>query len=97
MVDADADSFTSVKEMQDGYIERESEEDIMPDYRKSYGTFRLTDGKKVEGPLSETEYPEPIPGPVIRIIRYYAPFDKCDREEDYRTAWEEFERRKVDG
>ena len=158
--------------MQSGYIEREVEEDIMPDYRKSYGTFKIDSkwrvgsselGKNesrelrvgsseeehagnralvvgsseeekagnsssdsplatphspsgeasspnsqlptsnslsgdslitVEGPLSEDKYPEPIPGPITRIIRYYAPFDKCDREEDYKTAWEEFERRK---
>ena len=33
-------------------------------------------------------------GPVERTITYVAPFDRCDREEDYRTAWAEFERRK---
>ena len=32
-------------------------------------------------------------GPVWRIIEYNAPFDRCDRESDYRTAWGEFERR----
>ena len=32
-------------------------------------------------------------GPVERTITYMAPFDKCDREEDYRTVWAEFERR----
>ena len=26
-------------------------------------------------------------GPVARIIEYHAPFDRCDREEDYRIAW----------
>jgi len=39
------------------------------------------------------DYPESIPGPVQRTIRYYAPFDKCDREADYKTAWEEFNHR----
>ena len=34
-------------------------------------------------------------GPRERTIVYEAPFDQCDREEDYRTAWAEFERRKV--
>jgi len=32
-------------------------------------------------------------GPRVRTIVYEAPFDKCDREEDYETAWAEFERR----
>lgn len=32
-------------------------------------------------------------GPVKRIIEYHAPFDRCDRESDYRIAWAEFERR----
>ena len=32
-------------------------------------------------------------GPFERIIEYYAPFDRCDREEDYRAAWDEFSRR----
>ncbi len=31
-------------------------------------------------------------GPVERIITYEAPFDRCNRTEDYRTAWEFFER-----
>lgn len=29
-------------------------------------------------------------GPVERTIEYVAPFDKCDREQDYETAWEFF-------
>ena len=32
-------------------------------------------------------------GPVERTIEYHAPFDRCDREEDYKTVWAEFERR----
>jgi hypothetical protein len=32
-------------------------------------------------------------GPTERTIVYEAPFDKCDREEDYRRAWEAFESR----
>lgn len=31
-------------------------------------------------------------GPVERTIEYVAPFDKCDREQDYETAWEFFEK-----
>jgi len=33
-------------------------------------------------------------GPKERTITYHAPFEKCSREEDYKTAWVEFERRK---
>ena len=29
-------------------------------------------------------------GPVERTIEYVAPFDKCDREQDYETAWSFF-------
>ena len=32
-------------------------------------------------------------GPTLSTIEYHAPFDRCDRETDYRIAWEEFERR----
>lgn len=32
-------------------------------------------------------------GPVERVIEYVAPFDKCDREQDYETAWEFFSKR----
>ena len=37
---------------------------------------------------------ETLPGgPVERVIEYHAPFDRCDREDDYRTAWEALARR----
>ena len=29
-------------------------------------------------------------GPLEHTIRYVAPFDRCDREKDYETAWEFF-------
>jgi hypothetical protein len=28
--------------------------------------------------------------PVQRTIEYVAPFDRCDREKDYKTAWDYF-------
>ena len=31
-------------------------------------------------------------GPVERLIEYHAPFDRCDREENYRAAWQAFAR-----
>lgn len=42
--------------------------------------------------VSQTIQDDTIPnGPVERTITYYAPFDKCNREEDYETAWAFFE------
>lgn len=33
-----------------------------------------------------------MPGdPVERTIEYVAPFDRCNREQDYETAWKFFE------
>ncbi|MDR2043658.1 MAG: class I SAM-dependent DNA methyltransferase [Clostridium sp.] len=32
-------------------------------------------------------------GPVERTIEYVAPFDRCDREKDYETAWAFFEKK----
>ncbi|HZK54814.1 MAG TPA: N-6 DNA methylase [Desulfosporosinus sp.] len=32
-------------------------------------------------------------GPVERTIEYMAPFDRCNREKDYETAWRHFEQR----
>ena len=32
-------------------------------------------------------------GPAKRVIKYHAPFERCDREEDYRIAWDEFSHR----
>lgn len=32
-------------------------------------------------------------GPVERTIEYVAPFDRCDRNQDYETAWEFFEKK----
>lgn len=29
-------------------------------------------------------------GPIERVIEYVAPFDRCDREKDYETAWNFF-------
>lgn len=36
-------------------------------------------------------------GPVERTIEYVAPFDRCDREQDYETAWKFFEEKKYGG
>jgi len=36
-------------------------------------------------------------GPQERTIEFHAPFDRCDREEDYRQAWAFFEEAKANG
>lgn len=49
------------------------------------------------GTVSRTVTEDYLPGgPRQRTIVYEAPFDRCDREEDYATAWREFERRGLD-
>lgn len=51
-----------------------------------------------EGTVSRTVVDDTLPGgPVKREIVYHAPFDRCDREEDYAIAWAEFERREREG
>ena len=41
-------------------------------------------GKKFYRPITDDTQPG---GPVQRTIEYVAPFDRCDREKDYETAW----------
>ena len=49
----------------------------------------LKDGVVIRRVMDDT-----LPGgPVERTIEYNAPFDRCDREEDYRTAWAALEER----
>lgn len=45
-------------------------------------------GKKFYRTLMDDTMPG---GPVERTIEYVAPFDRCDREQDYETAWKFFE------
>ena len=49
---------------------------------------------KLSGTVERTVGDDTQPGgPVERTIVYEAPFDKCDREEDYERAWAAFEKR----
>jgi hypothetical protein len=49
---------------------------------------------KPSGTVEQTVEDDTQPGgPVKRTIVYEAPFDKCDREEDYERAWAAFEKR----
>ena len=46
-----------------------------------------------EGVITRRVIDDTLPGdPVERLIEYHAPFDRCDREQDYRTAWHAFAR-----
>ena len=46
------------------------------------------------GTVDKTFMDDTLPGgPVERTITYVAPFDKCDREKDYETAWAFFAKR----
>jgi hypothetical protein len=48
------------------------------------------------GTVSRTIVDDTLPGgPVERTITYEAPFDLCDRVQDYRIAWEFFEKEGV--
>jgi hypothetical protein len=44
------------------------------------------------GVVARTTQDDTLPGgPRERVIEYVAPFDRCDREADYTTAWKFFE------
>ena len=46
------------------------------------------DGQKFYRTITDDTMPD---GLVERTIEYVAPFDRCDREQDYETAWKFFE------
>jgi hypothetical protein len=49
---------------------------------------------KKSGTVERKVMDDTLPGgPCERTIVYEAPFDRCDREQDYETVWAEFERR----
>ena len=44
------------------------------------------------GMVTRTDQDDTLPGgPRERVIEYVAPFDRCDREADYATAWKFFD------
>jgi hypothetical protein len=57
-----------------------------PDWKKKCGQATI------ERIVTDDTLPS---GPWERTVIYEAPFDQCDREEDYRTAWAEFKRRRA--
>ncbi|MCG3777054.1 MAG: hypothetical protein JW395_3930 [Nitrospira sp.] len=58
--------------------------------RKDWEEIKSMTSGTVERKVTEDFLPG---GPRERIIVYEAPFDRCDREQDYATVWREFERR----
>lgn len=54
------------------------------------GRAQVPDGTRIRRPVTDDTMPG---GPIERWIEYVAPFELADREEDYRVAWAEFERR----
>jgi type I restriction-modification system DNA methylase subunit len=58
--------------------------------RKTWETIKDANS----GTFTRTIIDDTIPGgPVERTIEYVAPFDRCDREQDYETAWAFFEKK----
>jgi hypothetical protein len=56
---------------------------------KTIGWDDICDMKS--GIVTRTIKDDTIPdGPAERVIAYEAPFDRCDRVADYRTAWAAF-------
>lgn len=66
--------------------------------KKNYGdlTFKRPDFEKIKNAPAGKVFTPTITddtqpgGPRERTIEYVAPFDKCDRVEDYKTAWKFF-------
>jgi len=83
--------WNEAREMKSGSVEKWITEDVMPDYRKAHAKIRLSDGTELDCPCPD--YPKPIEGPVDRLLVYTPPFDRPDREKDYKAAWNEFKRR----
>ncbi|MBQ5733964.1 MAG: class I SAM-dependent DNA methyltransferase, partial [Lachnospiraceae bacterium] len=71
--------------------------------QKSYGNIVLSrnEWEKIrdekEGVFYHKFSDDTLPnGPIERSIEYIAPFEKCNRENDYREIWNAFELRSID-
>jgi hypothetical protein len=58
--------------------------------RSDFERIRTMERRSIERPVVDDTLPG---GPREHIITYTAPFDRCDREQDYRTVWAAFTRR----
>ncbi|GAB1409311.1 hypothetical protein MASR1M90_04650 [Desulfovibrionales bacterium] len=68
---------------------------IHTDHRQESGiALGWEDIKDIKsGTITKTFLDDTLPGgPQERIVQYHAPFDKCDREKDYATVWNFFEK-----
>ncbi len=70
-----------------------------PEYQRTNVALGWNDIENLkEGVVTYTYMDDTLPGgPQERTIEFHAPFDKCDREEDYREAWAFFERAQANG
>lgn len=89
--------FTNNRSLTGVGFDRKSWEnkDVMKPVRK---TDKLWDGVMKHAPegyvFVRTFIDDTLPGgPIERTIEYVAPFDRCNREEDYETVWAFFERK----
>ena len=66
-----------------------------PDRAESHSALGWEDIRHMrEGIVTQEILDDTLPGgPHERVITYEAPFARCDREEDYRTAWDAFSHR----
>jgi hypothetical protein len=60
------------------------------DIQPKDGTPQVPNNTRIQRRVMDDTMPG---GPVERIVEYVAPFGLADREQDYRVAWAEFERR----
>jgi hypothetical protein len=60
---------------------------------KKWKTVKDMESGTVEQTVEDDTLSRQQSGPVERTIVYEAPFDKCDREEDYERAWGVFANR----
>jgi hypothetical protein len=70
--------------------------DIAPELDPETGEIirqQFPDGTRIEREIDDDTLPG---GPRKKLITYLAPFDRCDREADYRLAWQAFEERQQD-
>ena len=71
--------FTTNRSMTGVGVDRKTWENLL---------INLPSGKSYVHTMIDDTLPS---GPIERIVEYVAPFDRCDREKDYETAWKFFE------
>ncbi|NLF51563.1 MAG: hypothetical protein GX577_10540, partial [Leptolinea sp.] len=77
-----------IKTMPSGTVTRTVVDSWLPLAQKSE-----IGGQRTEGGNQRSDFGEQSKDPRERTIEYHAPFDRCDREQDYRTVWAAFDAR----